>query len=117
MTKKNIGPCTTVGKGGVGESGASSSLHHQVTSGPPKNMVVRTTDNSLCQNTGAIAVVVINGQPAAYGNVTETGSSISAEAREGDHVNLIVHTIPLFNDIMCIRLGELEFILDECDFV
>ncbi len=110
-------PCTTVAKGSVGESGASAMVHHQVDGKIAKNMVLRNDHSDLCPNTGVVAVLVINGEPAAYGNITKPGSSIQAEAQPDDHVVAIVHTVPLFNNIVCVRLGNLHFILDECDFV
>ncbi len=110
-------PCVQVGKGGVGESGASSILVHQVTGKTSKLAVVRTLETSLCGNTGAVAVLVVNGVSAAHGNITAKGSSIQAEAKPGDWVVAIVHTVPLFNNIMCVRLGELYFGLDQCHLV
>ncbi len=117
MADYNKGACTTVAKGGVGESGASLFLYHHVTAGTSKMMVLRNVKTSLCANTGAIAVLVVNGIPVAHGTITELGSSIQGEANAGDHVAAIVHTIPLFNEIACVRLGELSVELDECELV
>ena len=117
MSENQKSPCIEVGRGGVGESGASHQLSHQVTGNIAKQMVLRTTETSLCPNTGAVGVLLVNGEPQALGNLTEEGSSIQAEANPGDWVVAIVHTVPLFNEIMCIRLGELCFRLDQCDFV
>ncbi len=114
---KATGACIEVGSGGVGESGASSIVLHQVTGNINKNMVLRNVESSLCGNTGAAALLVVNAVPRAFGDITAVGSSIQAEARPGDWVAAIVHTFPLFNEIACIRLGELEFRLDQCDFV
>lgn len=80
-------------------------------------MVVRNVETSLCGNTDAVAVLVVNGVPMAHGNISDHGHSIVEEARPGDHVVAIVHTIPLFNDIVCIRLGELEFTQESCELV
>lgn len=110
-------PCTTVGTGGVGESGSSRVLIHEVTGKLEIVMVLRTTETSLCPNTGAYAVLLVNGQPQAHGMITEDGSSIQANARPGDQVVALVHTVPLLNEIQCIRLGELSFRLDQCDLV
>jgi len=117
MAGKEYGPCTTVGKGGVGESGASSIVVHQVSTGRAMNIVLRSGPSSLCPNTGAVAVITVNGIPVAMGDITNAGSQLTAEAPNGAWVTVIVHTVPLFNEIVCIRLGELEFSVDECDFV
>lgn len=117
MSDSKSGPCTPVGRGGVGESGASTLILHQVTGKIQKLMVLRTTESSLCGNTGAVALLVVNGKPVAYGNITAQGSSIQATANPGEWVAAIVHTVPLFNEIFCIRLGELSVQLDECDLV
>jgi hypothetical protein len=119
MAKKKASkrPCVEVGKGGVGESGASSLITHDVKSEISKLMVLRTVETSLCPNTGAAAMLVVNGAVEASGVITQQGSSIQAEAAPGASVVAIVHTLPLFNDIVCIRLGELSFRLDECDLV
>jgi hypothetical protein len=113
--KVKLGLCTVVGKGGVGESGPSSLVHHQVTGKREIVMVVRNTNSSLCPNTGAVAVLIVNGQAAATGMIDDKKSSIQASAKPGDHVVALVHAIPLFNGIACIRLGELEFTLEQCD--
>ncbi len=108
--------CVEVAKGGVGESGASSLVVHQVKSEISKLMVLRRTESSLCPNTGAAAMLLVNGALKDFGVITAEGSSIQAEAPPNAWVTGIVHTFPLFNDTMCIRLGELHFQLDECDF-
>jgi hypothetical protein len=117
MSESKSGPCVTVGDGSVGESGASALISHQVTGRIQKLMVLRTTKSDLCGNTGAIGVLVVNGKPAAMGNITAPGSSIQATADPGDWVDAIVHTVPLRNDIVCVRLGNLYVQLDECDLV
>ncbi|HEX6904231.1 MAG TPA: hypothetical protein VF789_31265 [Thermoanaerobaculia bacterium] len=117
MSDSRSGPCVAVGHGGVGESGASEIILHQVTGKIQILMVLRTTKTSLCPNTGAIAVLVVNGDVRAYGNITAEGSSIQTTADPGEWVAAIVHTVPLFNDIACIRLGELYVQLDQCDLV
>jgi hypothetical protein len=90
-------------------------LHHRVTGKREIVMVVRNNKSSLCGNTGAIAVLVVNGEPVKHGKITDKKSSIQASAKPGDHIIALVHTIPLFNTIACIRLGELEFTLEQCD--
>ena len=115
MAGYNASLCKTVAKGGVGESGASSLVHHQVTGSREVVMVVRTTETSLCGNTGAVAVLVVNGQSIDHGIITDKGATIQANAKPGDNVFALVHTIPLFNEIACVRLGELDFELQQCD--
>ena len=117
MPESKSGPCVAVGHGGVGESGASTLILHQVTGRVQKLIVLRTTETSLCPNTGAVALLVVDGDPRAYGNITAQGSSIQTTANPGERVAAIVHTVPLFNEIACIRLGELCVQLDECDLV
>jgi len=111
--------CVAVAKGGVGESGASSFLLRKLTAKIQKIMVLRNVDSNLCGNTGAVGMLVVNGKPVAQGNITEVGSSIQTPATvgSGDVVVAIVHTVPIFNEIVCIRLGELSVVLDECDLV
>jgi len=72
-------------------------------------------ESSLCPNTGAVAMLVVNGQPVAQGDMTDVGTSIEALVNTGDVVAAVIHTIPKFNDIVCIRLGELSVVLQECD--
>ena len=119
MPKSKAGACVAVADGGVGESGASSSLLHKVEAKIQKIMVLRNVDSSLCGNTGAVAMLVVNGKPVAQGNITKVGSSIQTPGTVGpsDIVVAIVHTVPTFNEIVCIRLGELSVVLDECDLV
>lgn len=106
--------CKVVAKGGVGESGASSFLMHTVGGPTAKRIVLRHVDTSLCPNTGAVGLLVVNGLPAASGELSAPGSAIRAEAAPGAHVAAIVHTVPLFNRVVCIRLGELQVALEEC---
>lgn len=114
---KKTGACKTVAKGGVGESGATSLLHHTVTGDKEIVMVLRRAESSLCGNTGAVGVLVVNGTPIAHGVITDRGSSVQTNAKPGDHVLALIHSIPLFNDIVCVRLGELNANLDQCDLV
>ena len=117
MTDSKSGPCIAVGHGSVGESGVSTLISYQVTGTIQKLMVLRTTKTSLCGDTGAVAVLVVNGVPTAYGDITALGSSIQTTANPGDWVTAIVHTVPLNNGIVCVRLGELSVQLDQCDLV
>ena len=117
MTAITTRACVAVAKGSVGESGASSQLTHQVQGTIAKLMVLKTSSTNLCGNTGAIGILIVNGTPMAFGDLTQPGSSIQAEAQPGDNVVAIIHTVPLFNQINCIRLGELYVVLNECDLV
>lgn len=109
--------CVPVATGGVGESGASLLLEHKVGGPPAKQMVLRRVDSSLCPSTGAVGVLVVNGVPFAHGSLRGEHASIRCEAPTGSHVSAIVHTVPLHNGITCVRLGELNVQLDECDLV
>ena len=111
------GPCVTVATGGVGESGSSRQVVHQVEAKIQKLMLLKTTESSLCPDHGAVASLLVDGKLAASGVITDVGDSIQATADPGAWVVGIVHTFPLFNDIRCIRLGELEFELRKCDLV
>ena len=109
------GLCQIVGKGGVGESGATALVTHKVTGKSEIVMVVRNVGSSLCPNTGAIAMLVVNGGPVSHGNITTAKKSIQTSAKPGDQVIALVHAIPLFNEVMCVRLGDLDFTLEQCD--
>jgi hypothetical protein len=109
--------CKVVAKGGVGESGASLFLSHTVGGPISKFIVLRNVNTSLCPNTGAVGLLVVNGLPVASGELSAAGSAIHTEATAGAHVAAIVHTVPLFNGVVCIRLGELSVTLEECDRV
>jgi len=117
MAESANGPCTGVAKGGVGESGASRAVVHQVTGRTQQLMVLKTVESSLCGNTGALAVLIVDGQVQASGVITDVGSSIQTTADPGAWVVGLVHTFPLFNEIQCIRLGELYFELEQCELV
>ncbi len=82
-------------------------------------MVLRNVASTLCGDTGAVAMLVVNGKPVAQGNITKVGSSIQTPAAvgKGGVVVAIVHTLPLFNEIICSRIGELSVVLNECDLV
>lgn len=119
MSNYEASACVRVAKGGVGQPGESLLLLHKVEAKIQKLMVLRNFDSSLCGDTGAVAMLVVNGQPVAQGNITKVGSSIQTPdtVKSGDVVIAIVHTFPLFNEIVCVQLGELSVVLDECDLV
>jgi len=110
--------CETVGHGAVGEAGNVASVTRQLGSRPPsKLMIVKNVGTDLCGDHGAWAVLTVNGNPVAIGDITASGASIQTEAAPGDTVVGIVHTVPLNNGIVCVRLGNLKFELLECDIV
>jgi hypothetical protein len=116
MTTDRTHVCINVAEGSVGETGDSALLTHSVSANTTKKMVLRNTHDSLCPNTGAIAVLAVNGIPVT---AVAKGSSevvLSHEVNPGDMISLIVHTVPMPNDAQCIRLGTFEFALDECDY-
>ena len=119
MPKFKAGACVAVANGGVGESGASSFLLHKVKAKIKKLMVFKNVKSSLCPNTGAVAMLLVNGIPVASGDITRVGSSIQTPGtvKSGDVVIAIVHTFPNFKQIVCVRLGELSVELRECDLV
>lgn len=107
--------CQVVSKGRVGETGIVSRVHHQVTGGREVMMVLRNTESSLCPNTGAVAMLIVNGKPASTGDITQKNASIQANVNPGDHVYALVATVDLFNGIVCVRLGNLSYTLEQCD--
>jgi len=104
-----------VAENAVGERGDSCLLVHRVEGEGKRLVVLRNVRSSLCGNTGAVALLVVNGEPKVHGVLTKVGSSLQVDAGPGDHVVATVHTIPLFNGIECIRLGELHLALDVRD--
>ncbi len=107
--------CFAVATGGVGESGAFSQLIYQVPGKGVNFVVLKTTESSLCPNTGAVGVIVVNGTPETVGDLTKPGSLLKVNVKPNDSVVAIISTVPLFNDIHCIRLGELCVTLSACD--
>ena len=105
--------CHVVAEGGVGESGESSQIYHQVDGDEEGVIVVRTSNSTLCANTGAVSVLLINGQPVNTGMLAAEGG-MQASAIPGDHVVVVVHTVPLFNDTQCVLFGELEYVVRQC---
>jgi hypothetical protein len=100
--------------GSVGETGASKVLTLRVDGTSKQVVLLRNTQSSLCGSTGAVAQLVVNGEPKAQGDLTKEGSSLKIEAQPGDRVVATVNTIPLDNGIVCARLGELHFVLEVC---
>lgn len=119
MSNYKAGACVAVAEGGVGQSGASSLLVHKVDAKIQKLIVLRNVESNLCANTGAVGMLVVNGQTVAQGNITKVGSSIQTPdtVKSGDVVIAMVHTFPLFNGVVCVVLGELSVVLEECDLV
>ena len=103
---------TQIAVGSVGESGASKVLTICVDGTSKQVVVLRNTQSSLCGNTGAVAQLIVNGEPKAQGDLTKERSSLRVEVRPGDLVVATVNTIPLDNGIVCVRLGELHFVLE-----
>jgi hypothetical protein len=115
MSEANLESCVEIASGGVGESGASSILVHKHDEAAERIAVLRNVESSLCPNTSAVAMLVVNGQPTAQGDLTAVGSSIQSNVATGDVIAAIIHTVPKFNDISCVRLGELSVVLSECE--
>ncbi len=102
---------TVVGKGGVGESGATDTINYTVSATANVKMTAQTAKTSLCPNTGAFALLFNNGVLVAFGSITDQGATIMAKASPGDQIVAYVATHPIPNDIVCVRLGELSFVL------
>jgi len=106
---------TVVGKGAVGESGSVATVEYKVKAREKVLMKVSTIETSLCGNTGAFALLFVNGTFQAFGSITDKGDSIQASAAPGDHIVAYVATHPIPNEIVCIRLGDLYFHLIQHD--
>jgi hypothetical protein len=100
-----------VGKGCVGECGNTAKVEYKVKAKINKMITARTVKTSLCPNTGAYAFLFKNGVEVAAGSITKEGAAIRTEAAPGDKIVVYVMRYPLFNEIKCIRLGELNFVL------
>lgn len=111
------GACTSVARGGVGESGASALLIHSIKGPHSKMIVLRNVESSLCPNTWALASLFVNGTPMASGNISTEGSSIQVEVSAGGSVAALIQAVPNFNRVSCVRLGEASINLEECDLV
>lgn len=109
--------CTTVGSGGVGESGSFQVLSHMVTGQTSKIIKLVTTQSSLCPNTGAAGQIMVNDQSVAHGDITGVQNSLQAEVQPNDRVTAIINSYPRFNGVVCFRLGELSAELQQCDLV
>jgi hypothetical protein len=64
-----------------------------------------------------IAALLVNSQPVGSAVFMNDNGSIQAEAKPGDLVTALAHTIDLKNGIQCIRLGDMSLQLDVCDLV
>jgi len=107
--------CVEIERAAVGQPGESAIMVHQHSESGQKLAVLRNEQSNLCQNTGAVGILVVNGQPVAQGDLTEVGSSIEARVSTGDVLAAVVHTIPKLNGVVCVTLGELTAVLQECD--
>lgn len=117
MTIEEKSPCTVIESGSVGEIAESVMLTHQLSSEYSKMLVLRRKESSLCPNTGVIAIVVIDGEVVASGSINSEGSTLTHELQQNETAVVVVRTVPVFNDIVCIQLGELSFDLEECDLI
>ena len=108
--------CITVDKGSVGELGASLMFSHKNTSNISKMMVLRRAGSSLCPNTDVIATFSVDGKPVASGSLVSS-PAIQSELQPGETLTAVAILVDLNNGIVCIRLGNLDLVLDECDLV
>lgn len=110
--KKPVGE-EIVGTGCVGEcgetAGPSATIEYTVASGSNVLMIVKTVERGLCMDTGVYAFLFKNGKEVANGHINQKGDSIKTKAAPGDKIVAYALTYPLFNGIICIRLGELKF--------
>ena len=111
--QSTLGLCDLVGNGAVGESGESSQAYHQVTGETEIIMVARASGSNLCPNHTAVAVLLVNGKLADAGVISDA-KSIQANAKPDDQIAVALQSIPLFNGVECIVLGELKYRLEQC---
>lgn len=109
------GNCHVVATGGVGESGTAALLIHRSNSIDDKVVVLRTVSSSLCGNQAVIASLIVDGVPVQTAILDRVGDSLRTTVKPGSDVVATLALIPRFNDIVCIRLGELQVELGECD--
>ena len=96
------GLCCVVSTGGLGESGATAILHHQVfAGGEDKVMVLKTVNSSLCPNQGVIASLIVDGVPVATKTMSEIGSSIQVSAASGSNIVAIAQNGGVFLSNQC----------------
>ncbi len=98
-----------VGKGCVGESGASATLSHTVPPGGNVSIAVKTVSTNLCPNTGAAALLFRNGILVDAQAITALGASVTTVAAPGDVIVAEVMLFSIPNGIVCIQLGGLCF--------
>ena len=98
-----------VSKGAVGESGPTAMLNYTVKAKTDVTIVVKTTDTTLCGNTGAFALMFKNAALVAHGDITNDGAAIQHTAEPGDDMVVYVATFPIPNEVVCVRLGDLYF--------
>ncbi len=109
------GLCRSVGKGGVGESGATQLLTHRVAGSDQKVIVLTVVESSLCANQSVVAAILVNGVAIMTKRLSAKGETLQTTVSSGTEVAAILHMVPLFNGIQCVRLGELSVELRECD--
>ena len=100
---------SVVAQGCIGECGSPVTVPYIVTDEDTKKITVKTVETSLCGNTGAFAFVFRNGKLADQGIITKLGSTLMTKAEKGDNIVVFATLFPLFNGIVCIRLGNLDF--------
>ena len=105
--------CQEVGSGRVDPLAPSSMLHHRVTLETEGIVIVRSTSSLSLDN--AVAVLLLNGNPRET-VMLNTDERPQASAEPGDHVVVIVHVVPLFDDSgnRIAWAGELDYTLDQC---
>ena len=76
-----------------------------------KKITVKIEENSLCPNTGAIGFITGSSVVGLVGPVfiTDESTTLSADVATGDNIVLFVTLAPLFNGIVCVRLGTINF--------
>ena len=102
---------TVVATGCVGACGVPGELGYYVTPASQRAvpLCLQNLNSSLCPNTGAFALIYVDGSLVASGVITAVGSSIPFVAQAGSTVKVLVPTFSINNGIQCIWLGNLNF--------
>ena len=118
MSNVDTSICTAVAnKVKVGETGSPKELNHNVAEAVTKRIVLQTIETDLCPSHAAIAFLVVDGRLKAHGDISAKGSAIETGVSKGQTVYAIVHAVPVPNDVVCVRLGDVTVSLFDCGIV
>ncbi len=78
-----------------------------------KKYCVVNESSNLCADHNAFAVVLVDGNLVASGNITTVGSSLQFSAKCGSSIKVIATTFYVGGTISCVWLGNLNYSLRE----